>query len=55
MIDLRSSKKTIKNLLSKYDVVHQIIFATKSIADELDSTDYIVGEKFTEDNKSLLS
>ena len=32
---------------------YQLIFATSNIADELDTPEYTVGEKYTSDNKSL--
>jgi hypothetical protein len=49
----RSFQNTIKKQLAYYDVEHQIIFATKSICKELDSSKYIVGNKFSENDKSL--
>jgi hypothetical protein len=39
--------------LSKYTVDYQLIYATKSISPCLDSSAYVVGRTFTEDDKSL--
>ena len=55
MEDVRSRnfQKIMRDFLSVYSVGYQLIYATKSIAPELDSSDYIVGQKFTESCKSL--
>lgn len=55
MEDARSQnfQKTIGTLLTGHSTQHQIIFATKSISGVLDNNKYIVGSKFTEENRSL--
>lgn len=50
----QNMQRIIIEKLSKYDPDdYQIIFATSMIADEFDTSEYVVGEKYTEDNKSL--
>jgi hypothetical protein len=55
MEDIRSKnfQKVIQDKLSFYDIDHQIIIATKSIALELNSDDFVIGSVFTESNRSL--
>jgi len=55
MEDIRSKnfQKVMKEQLEQYSTNYQMIFATKSICSELDSDKFIVGEKFTKNNKSL--
>jgi predicted amidophosphoribosyltransferase len=55
MEDARSQnfQKVISEMLHDCDTQHQIIFATKSISDILDRDKYVVGSKFTENNRSL--
>jgi hypothetical protein len=55
MEDSRSQnfQKVIGEMLADCETQHQIIFATKSISDTLDSEKYVIGSKFTEDNRSL--
>lgn len=55
MEDSRSKnfQKAVHDLLSDSQVEFQIIFATKSIEESLDTKDYIVGTTFTRNNKSL--
>jgi hypothetical protein len=55
MEDVRSMnfQKVMKDYLSGYLVDHQLIYATKSISPDLDSNKYIVGNKFSEDERSL--
>ncbi|QDC06014.1 hypothetical protein FH041_14250 [Pseudomonas sp. SWI7] len=55
MEDVRSRnfQKVMGDYLSKYTVDYQLIYATKSISPFLDSSAYVVGRTFTEDDKSL--
>lgn len=43
----------IANHSAEHDVVHQIIMTTMSVCPDLDSDKYIVGPKFTHDEKSI--
>ena len=50
----QNMQRIIIKKLSEYNPDdYQIIFATSMIADEFDTPEYVVGEKYTEDNKSL--
>ena len=50
----QNMQRIIIEKLSKYAPDdYQIIFATSMIADEFDNANYVVGDKYTEDNKSL--
>ncbi len=55
MEDSRSKnfQRVVKEYLESYKHPYQLIFATKSIYEGLDSEQYIVGQKYSEDNKSL--
>lgn len=57
MEDERSKnfQKVVAEALSPYEVDFQLIFATKNIDESLKSKTYIVGEEYTESNKSLKS
>jgi hypothetical protein len=46
-------QKIIANHSNKSDVTHQIIMTTMSVCPELDSVTYIVGPKFTHNEKSI--
>jgi hypothetical protein len=49
----KNFQKVITEALSSYEVDFQLIFATKAINESLKSKDYIVGEEYSESNKSL--
>ena len=55
MEDSRSKnfQRVVKEYLENYRYPYQLILATKSIYEGLDSEQYIVGQKYSEDNKSL--
>ncbi len=55
MEDSRSKnfQRVVKEYLGGYKHPYQLIFATKSIYEGLDSEQYFVGQKYSEDNKSL--
>lgn len=55
MEDRRSKnfQRVVKDCLENYKHPYQLIFATKSIYEGLDSEQYIVGQKYTDGNKSL--
>ena len=57
MEDSRSKnfQKIVTEALSEYDVDFQLIFATKNIDDSLKSKNYMVGDEYSESNKSLKS
>ncbi|ODB39790.1 hypothetical protein BB427_01455 [Pseudoalteromonas sp. BMB] len=57
MEDERSQnfQKIVAEALSEYQVEHQLIFATKNIDGSLKSNTYMVGEEYSETNKSLKS
>lgn len=46
-------QNVIANHSAEHDVVHQIIMTTMSVCPDLDSDKYIVGPKFTHDEKSI--
>lgn len=47
-------QKVLIDKLSKYDINdYQVIYTTSYITDDLDKSQYVVGEKYTKDNKSL--
>lgn len=47
-------QKVLINKLSEYDINdYQVIYTTSYITDILDKSPYVVGEKYTKDNKSL--
>lgn len=55
MEESRSSnfQRVVKDLLEEYQVNFQIIMATKCIDSSLDNSDYIVGDKYNSEVKSL--
>lgn len=47
-------QKVLINKLSEYDTNdYQVIYTTSYITDILDKSSYVVGEKYTKNNKSL--
>lgn len=47
-------QKVLINKLSEYDINdYQVIYTTSYITDALDKSPYVVGERYTKDNKSL--
>ena len=47
-------QKVLINKLSEYDINnYQVIYTTSYITEALDNSPYVVGEKYTKDNKSL--
>ncbi len=46
-------QRAIVKIASKYSVPFQLIFTTSMIDPSLDNTDYCVGQKYSEENKSL--
>ena len=46
-------EKLIEKLLSYDDNDYQVIYTTSYITETLDRSSYVVGEKYTKDNKSL--
>lgn len=51
----KNFQRVVAETLSSYEVEFQLIFATKNIDDSLKSEAYIVGEEYSESNKSLKS
>lgn len=51
----KNFQKIVVEALSEYNVEFQLIFATKNIDDSLKSKNYMVGEEYSESNKSLKS
>ena len=49
----KNFQKVVVEALSRYETDFQIIFATKNIDESLKSKNYIVGEVYSESNKSL--
>ena len=47
-------QKMIAKYSGESEVTHQIIMTTMNVCPELDNEDYIVGRKFTPDEKSIL-
>ena len=51
----KNFQKVVVEALSRYETDFQIVFATKNIDESLNSKNYIVGEVYSESNKSLKS
>ncbi len=51
----KNFQKVVVEALSRYETDFQLVFATKNIDESLKSKDYIVGEEYSESNKSLKS
>lgn len=51
----KNFQKVIAEALSEYNVDFQLIFATKNIDESLKSKTYMIGEEYSESNKSLKS
>lgn len=51
----KNFQKAIVDALSSYEVDFQLVFATKNIDESLESKGYMVGEEYSESNKSLKS
>lgn len=49
----KNFQKVVVEALSRYETDFQIVFATKNIDESLNSKNYIVGEVYSESNKSL--
>ncbi|SFX54818.1 hypothetical protein [Marinospirillum alkaliphilum] len=51
----KNFQKVVVEALSSYEVDYQLVFATKNIDESLKSKDYMIGEEYSEPNKSLKS
>lgn len=51
----KNFQRVVVEALSSYEVDFQLVFATKNIDESLKSKDYMVGEEYSESNKSLKS
>jgi hypothetical protein len=49
----KNFQKVVAEALLEYSVDFQLIFATKNIDSSLKSKNYMVGEEYSESNKSL--